>query len=103
MFICSSLPQVYVEYPLCAEHLGFNSEQSRGKILPYLALSNTEVISKANSKMGTVLAAALLGEHSSSYRRSKRSIVGLLIVSGDSSWWEANSLVIGSIAENFPS
>lgn len=83
--------------------LGSTVSKAEGKLLLYLALSNTEVISKANSRMGTVLAPVLLGEHSSSYRRSKRSIVGLLIVSGDSSWWEANRLVIGAIAENFPS
>lgn len=87
--------------------LGSTVGKAEGKILLYLALSNTEVIPKANSRMGTVLAAVLLpwetGEHSSSYRRSKRSVVGLLIVSGDSSRWEANRPVIGAIAENFPS
>lgn len=83
--------------------LGSTVSKAEGKLLLYLALNNTEVISKANSRMGTVLAPVLLGEHSSSYRRSKRSIVSLLIVSGDLSWWEANRLVIGAIAENFPS
>lgn len=43
---------------------------------------NTEVISKANSRTGTVLVAVLLlweiGEQSNSYRRRKRSVVSLL-------------------------
>lgn len=37
--------------------LGSTMGKAEGKILLYLALGNTEVISKANSRMGTVLAA----------------------------------------------
>lgn len=49
-----------VENLLCAEDLGLNSEQNRGDIFLYLTFSNTEVISKANSRMGTVLVIVLL-------------------------------------------
>lgn len=87
--------------------LGSSVSKAEGKILLYLALSNTEVICKANSRMGTVLVAVLLlweiGDQSNSCRRRKCLIVGLLIVSEDSSQWEANRRGIGIVAENFPS